>query len=181
MLVQQWDTGKAPFSCLDPSETTTVIGYQSLSLLPRCTLTTPLAPHQENIELALADAEPSSSGSVAAIDQSSHQALVSTPHTSSWARRGSGRVALLALWQELWEEEGLSWGLGHESMAVTACAAHVPDAYPGMVSLATPYREEPLGDPQGAPVPGVHQFPGCSCSQGAQVPRVHRSPRFSSP
>lgn len=35
-------------------------------------------PLQENIELALADTEPTSWGSVAAVDQPSHQALVST-------------------------------------------------------------------------------------------------------
>uniref|UniRef100_A0A8U8CEU7 Unconventional myosin-XVIIIa n=1 Tax=Geospiza parvula TaxID=87175 RepID=A0A8U8CEU7_GEOPR len=44
---------------------------------------------EENIELALADAEPSSSGSIAAVDQSSHQALVSTFHSSFQPHHGS--------------------------------------------------------------------------------------------
>uniref|UniRef100_A0A8U8CJQ9 Unconventional myosin-XVIIIa n=1 Tax=Geospiza parvula TaxID=87175 RepID=A0A8U8CJQ9_GEOPR len=50
---------------------------------------------EENIELALADAEPSSSGSIAAVDQSSHQALV-----RSLARTDEARGLLWLLEEE---------------------------------------------------------------------------------
>ncbi|KAI1231813.1 hypothetical protein IHE44_0007450 [Lamprotornis superbus] len=55
---------------------------------------------EENIELTLADAEPSSSGSIAAVDQSSHQALV-----RSLARTDEARGLLWLL-----EEEALQPG-----------------------------------------------------------------------
>ncbi|NXM68428.1 MY18A protein, partial [Serilophus lunatus] len=61
---------------------------------------------EENIELALADAEPSSSGSVAAIDQSSHQALV-----RSLARTDEARGLLWLL-----EEEALQPGGNEDTL-----------------------------------------------------------------
>ncbi|XP_064022083.1 unconventional myosin-XVIIIa isoform X6 [Pogoniulus pusillus] len=61
---------------------------------------------EENIELALADAEPSSSGSVAAVDQSSHQALV-----RSLARTDEARGLLWLL-----EEEGLQPGGNEDTL-----------------------------------------------------------------
>ncbi|XP_071431267.1 unconventional myosin-XVIIIa isoform X7 [Pithys albifrons albifrons] len=62
---------------------------------------------EENIELTLADAEPSSSGSIAAVDQSSHQALV-----RSLARTDEARGLLWLL-----EEEALQPG-GNEDTLV---------------------------------------------------------------
>ncbi|XP_059722332.1 unconventional myosin-XVIIIa isoform X5 [Haemorhous mexicanus] len=61
---------------------------------------------EENIELALADAEPSSSGSIAAVDQSSHQALV-----RSLARTDEARGLLWLL-----EEEALQPGGNEDSL-----------------------------------------------------------------
>ncbi|NXG73769.1 MY18A protein, partial [Baryphthengus martii] len=61
---------------------------------------------EENIELALADAEPGSSGSVAAIDQSSHQALV-----RSLARTDEARGLLWLL-----EEEALQPGGNEDTL-----------------------------------------------------------------
>ncbi|KFO75703.1 Unconventional myosin-XVIIIa, partial [Cuculus canorus] len=61
---------------------------------------------EENIELALADAEPSSSGSVAAIDQPSHQALV-----RSLARTDEARGLLWLL-----EEEALQPGGNEDTL-----------------------------------------------------------------
>ncbi|NWU98207.1 MY18A protein, partial [Upupa epops] len=61
---------------------------------------------EENIELALADAEPSSSGSVAAVDQSSHQALV-----RSLARTDEARGLLWLL-----EEEALQPGGNEDTL-----------------------------------------------------------------
>ncbi|KAM4760501.1 unconventional myosin-XVIIIa isoform 8-T8 [Cyanocitta cristata] len=56
---------------------------------------------EENIELALADAEPSSSGSIAAVDQSSHQALV-----RSLARTDEARGLLWLLEEEVLQPGG---------------------------------------------------------------------------
>ncbi|NXL56816.1 MY18A protein, partial [Chordeiles acutipennis] len=56
---------------------------------------------EENIELALADAEPSSSGSVAAVDQPSHQALV-----RSLARTDEARGLLWLLEEEALQPDG---------------------------------------------------------------------------
>ncbi|XP_053851383.1 unconventional myosin-XVIIIa-like isoform X10 [Vidua macroura] len=61
---------------------------------------------EENIELALADAEPSSSGSIAAVDQSSHQALV-----RSLARTDEARGLLWLL-----EEEALQPGGNEDTL-----------------------------------------------------------------
>ncbi|NWI22871.1 MY18A protein, partial [Sula dactylatra] len=61
---------------------------------------------EENIELALADAEPGSSGSVAAVDQSSHQALV-----RSLARTDEARGLLWLL-----EEEALQPGGNEDTL-----------------------------------------------------------------
>ncbi|NXH00370.1 MY18A protein, partial [Loxia leucoptera] len=61
---------------------------------------------EENIELALADAEPSFSGSIAAVDQSSHQALV-----RSLARTDEARGLLWLL-----EEEALQPGGNEDSL-----------------------------------------------------------------
>ncbi|NXR60175.1 MY18A protein, partial [Rhadina sibilatrix] len=61
---------------------------------------------EENIELALADAEPSSSGSIAAVDQSSHQALV-----RSLARTEEARGLLWLL-----EEEALQPGGNEDTL-----------------------------------------------------------------
>ncbi|XP_042647404.1 unconventional myosin-XVIIIa isoform X13 [Tyto alba] len=61
---------------------------------------------EENIELALADAEPGSSGSVAAVDQPSHQALV-----RSLARTDEARGLLWLL-----EEEALQPGGSEETL-----------------------------------------------------------------
>ncbi|XP_030328346.1 unconventional myosin-XVIIIa isoform X9 [Strigops habroptila] len=61
---------------------------------------------EENIELALADAEPSSSGSVAAVDQPSHQALV-----RSLARTDEARGLLWLL-----EEEALQPGGNEDTL-----------------------------------------------------------------
>ncbi|NWS21962.1 MY18A protein, partial [Pachyramphus minor] len=61
---------------------------------------------EENIELTLADAEPSSSGSVAAVDQSSHQALV-----RSLARTDEARGLLWLL-----EEEALQPGGNEDTL-----------------------------------------------------------------
>ncbi|XP_066058163.1 unconventional myosin-XVIIIa isoform X4 [Chamaea fasciata] len=61
---------------------------------------------EENIELALADAEPSSSGSIAAVDQSSHQALV-----RSLARTDEARGLLWLL-----EEEALQPGGSEDTL-----------------------------------------------------------------
>ncbi|NWI95514.1 MY18A protein, partial [Pitta sordida] len=61
---------------------------------------------EENIELALADAEPSSPGSVAAVDQSSHQALV-----RSLARTDEARGLLWLL-----EEEALQPGGNEDTL-----------------------------------------------------------------
>ncbi|CAN8197390.1 unnamed protein product [Coccothraustes coccothraustes] len=61
---------------------------------------------EENIELTLADAEPSSSGSIAAVDQSSHQALV-----RSLARTDEARGLLWLL-----EEEALQPGGNEDSL-----------------------------------------------------------------
>ncbi|NXF95183.1 MY18A protein, partial [Eubucco bourcierii] len=61
---------------------------------------------EENIELALADAEPSSSGSVAAVDQSSHQALVRSLTRTDEARG--------LLW--LLEEEALQPGGNEDTL-----------------------------------------------------------------
>ncbi|NXO73919.1 MY18A protein, partial [Phainopepla nitens] len=61
---------------------------------------------EENIELALADAEPSFSGSVAAVDQSSHQALV-----RSLARTDEARGLLWLL-----EEEALQPGGNEDTL-----------------------------------------------------------------
>ncbi|NXA00221.1 MY18A protein, partial [Nesospiza acunhae] len=61
---------------------------------------------EENIELALADAEPSSSGSIAAVDQSSHQALV-----RSLARTDEARGLLWLL-----EEEALQPGGNEDAL-----------------------------------------------------------------
>ncbi|NXE29598.1 MY18A protein, partial [Ardeotis kori] len=61
---------------------------------------------QENIELALADAEPGSSGSVAAVDQPSHQALV-----RSLARTDEARGLLWLL-----EEEALQPGGNEDTL-----------------------------------------------------------------
>ncbi|XP_063258738.1 unconventional myosin-XVIIIa isoform X5 [Prinia subflava] len=61
---------------------------------------------EENIELALADAEPSSSGSIAAVDQSSHQALVRTLARTDEARG--------LLW--LLEEEALQPGGNEDTL-----------------------------------------------------------------
>ncbi|NXA76724.1 MY18A protein, partial [Thryothorus ludovicianus] len=61
---------------------------------------------EENIELNLADAEPSSSGSIAAVDQSSHQALV-----RSLARTDEARGLLWLL-----EEEALQPGGNEDTL-----------------------------------------------------------------
>ncbi|NXI30862.1 MY18A protein, partial [Sterrhoptilus dennistouni] len=61
---------------------------------------------EENIELALTDAEPSSSGSIAAVDQSSHQALV-----RSLARTDEARGLLWLL-----EEEALQPGGNEDTL-----------------------------------------------------------------
>uniref|UniRef100_A0A8C5T4Q2 Unconventional myosin-XVIIIa n=1 Tax=Malurus cyaneus samueli TaxID=2593467 RepID=A0A8C5T4Q2_9PASS len=61
---------------------------------------------EENIELTLADAEPSSSGSIAAVDQSSHQALV-----RSLARTDEARGLLWLL-----EEEALQPGGNEDTL-----------------------------------------------------------------
>ncbi|NXM91002.1 MY18A protein, partial [Oenanthe oenanthe] len=61
---------------------------------------------EENIEVALADAEPSSSGSIAAVDQSSHQALV-----RSLARTDEARGLLWLL-----EEEALQPGGNEDTL-----------------------------------------------------------------
>nr|XP_021406561.1 unconventional myosin-XVIIIa isoform X3 [Lonchura striata domestica] len=61
---------------------------------------------EENIELTLADAEPSSSGSIAAVDQSSHQALV-----RSLARTDEARGLLWLL-----EEEALQPGGSEDTL-----------------------------------------------------------------
>ncbi|NWZ82031.1 MY18A protein, partial [Poecile atricapillus] len=61
---------------------------------------------EENIELALADAEPSCSGSIAAVDQSSHQALV-----RSLARTDEARGLLWLL-----EEEALQPGGNEDTL-----------------------------------------------------------------
>ncbi|NXC99631.1 MY18A protein, partial [Certhia familiaris] len=61
---------------------------------------------EENIELALADAEPSLSGSIAAVDQSSHQALV-----RSLARTDEARGLLWLL-----EEEALQPGGNEDTL-----------------------------------------------------------------
>ncbi|NWZ73369.1 MY18A protein, partial [Acrocephalus arundinaceus] len=61
---------------------------------------------EENIELALADAEPSSYGSIAAVDQSSHQALV-----RSLARTDEARGLLWLL-----EEEALQPGGNEDTL-----------------------------------------------------------------
>ncbi|XP_039576439.1 unconventional myosin-XVIIIa isoform X20 [Passer montanus] len=61
---------------------------------------------EENIELALADAEPSFSGSIAAVDQSSHQALV-----RSLARTDEARGLLWLL-----EEEALQPGGNEDTL-----------------------------------------------------------------
>ncbi|NXM35509.1 MY18A protein, partial [Oxyruncus cristatus] len=61
---------------------------------------------EENIELALADAEPGSSGSIAAVDQSSHQALV-----RSLARTDEARGLLWLL-----EEEALQPGGNEDTL-----------------------------------------------------------------
>ncbi|KFP01868.1 Unconventional myosin-XVIIIa, partial [Calypte anna] len=61
---------------------------------------------EENIELALADAEPSSSGSIAAVDQPSHQALV-----RSLARSDEARGLLWLL-----EEEALQPGGNEDTL-----------------------------------------------------------------
>ncbi|NXC89680.1 MY18A protein, partial [Cercotrichas coryphoeus] len=61
---------------------------------------------EENIELALADAEPSSSGSIAVVDQSSHQALV-----RSLARTDEARGLLWLL-----EEEALQPGGNEDTL-----------------------------------------------------------------
>ncbi|NXH80758.1 MY18A protein, partial [Edolisoma coerulescens] len=68
---------------------------------------------EENIELALADAEPSSSGSIAAVDQSSHQALV-----RSLARTDEARGLLWLL-----EEEALQPG-GNEDTLLERLFSH---------------------------------------------------------
>ena len=87
-MVGCWET---PASCLDPVETKALSGWQSLSPLPHRVGTNraSVSPCQENIELALADAEPGFSDSVAAVDQPSHQALVSARHACLWLRHGS--------------------------------------------------------------------------------------------
>lgn len=94
-----WDAGEALPPALDPTETNALTGCRSLSLLPRCVGTNhaAVAPRQENIELALADAEPGSSGSVAAVDQPSHQALVST-HPTALLRGRTTAVCSLRQW-----------------------------------------------------------------------------------
>ncbi|KAM6403231.1 unconventional myosin-XVIIIa isoform 2-T3 [Rhynochetos jubatus] len=71
---------------------------------------------EENIELALADAEPSSSGSVAAVDQPSHQALV-----RSLARTDEARGLLWLL-----EEEALQPGGNEDTLLERLFAYYGP-------------------------------------------------------
>ncbi|NWW07358.1 MY18A protein, partial [Oreocharis arfaki] len=71
---------------------------------------------EENIELALADAEPSSSGSIAAVDQSSHQALV-----RSLARTDEARGLLWLL-----EEEALQPGGNEDTLLERLFSSYGP-------------------------------------------------------
>lgn len=116
-------------------------------------------PLQENIELALADTEPTSWGSVAAVDQPSHQALVS-PH-SSWSPSQLGPSFAVAISIP----QTCSHRVDEELEALVLMRGRKGDirCFPeGLGELGCMYaadcREDGgvSGGPQGAPVPRVH-------------------------